>query len=272
VLFDQSDYDLRCEWGLQGLAALAPSCDALVIVDVLSFSTTVDIVVANGASVLPWRWGDDSAVRFAAGRPGHVAATHRSISGYSLSPASVRTIPRGETLVLPSPNGATLCVAATHGAIFTACLRNAPAVTEYLRRFAKKIAVIAAGEQWDDGALRPCLEDWIGAGAVLSVLPGTPSPEAELAIAGFQHVRSDLPRMLSCCGSGKELIGRGFACDVTLPLSTVQVPPSHGSWMADSSTLRSELHCGRWIVIPSTVSSTWPARGVSENESFRFNR
>jgi hypothetical protein len=55
---------------------------------------------------------------------------------------------------------------------FTACFRNAPAV-----------AVIPAGERWDDGTLRPCLEDWIGAGAVLSAFIGRRSPETELAVA-----------------------------------------------------------------------------------------
>ena len=45
MYFDQAEYDLRCEWGMQGLLALAPDSDAVVIVDVLSFSTAVDIAV-----------------------------------------------------------------------------------------------------------------------------------------------------------------------------------------------------------------------------------
>jgi hypothetical protein len=48
--------DLRCEWGLDGLLSLIPTRDAVVIVDVLSFSTAVDIAVANGVSVLPHSW------------------------------------------------------------------------------------------------------------------------------------------------------------------------------------------------------------------------
>jgi 2-phosphosulfolactate phosphatase len=53
VLFDQAEYDLRCEWGLQGLRHLSPISDAVIVVDILSFSTAVDIVVARGAFVLP---------------------------------------------------------------------------------------------------------------------------------------------------------------------------------------------------------------------------
>jgi 2-phosphosulfolactate phosphatase len=60
------------------------------------------------------------------------------------------------------------------------------------------------------------LEDLVGAGSILAELPGTPSPEAEMAIATFQRFRQNLGGVLSRCGSGKELVGRGFALDVEL--------------------------------------------------------
>jgi 2-phosphosulfolactate phosphatase len=177
--FDQAEYDVRCEWALEGLLALGESSDAMVIVDVLSFSTAVDIALGCGASVLPYRWKDDSATAFAAER-GAVLAAGRSSGGYSLSPASLRAIPAGTLLVLPSPNGATLAASAAAAPVYTACLRNAPAVAQQAARHGPRIAVIPAGEQWCDASLRPCLEDLVGAGAVLAGLPGTLSPEAEL--------------------------------------------------------------------------------------------
>ena len=97
MLFDQGEYDLRCEWGLQGLLQLAPISDAVVIVDILSFSTAVDIAVANGASVLPYRWKDDSAAKFAQEKGACLASARRSGGAYSLSPASLQTIPAGTT-------------------------------------------------------------------------------------------------------------------------------------------------------------------------------
>jgi 2-phosphosulfolactate phosphatase len=216
VYFDQAEHDLKCEWGLEGLLALQPASDAVVIVDVLSFSTAVDIALSNGASVLPYRWKDESAKRCAAEK-GAVLADERSGSGeYTLSPASLRSIPRGTLLVLPSPNGSTLSLCASGVPLYTACLRNAPAVAKRAAAHGSRIAVIPAGEQWRESSLRPCLEDLIGAGSVLAELPGTLSPEAEMAIATFARFRPNLGGALFRCGSGKELVDRGFGLDVEL--------------------------------------------------------
>jgi 2-phosphosulfolactate phosphatase len=216
VHFDQAEYDLRCEWGVEGLLALQATSDAVVIVDVLSFSTAVDIALSKGASVLPYRWKDDSAKRFAAEK-GAVLAGGRGAGGeYTLSPASLRSIPPGTLLVLPSPNGSTLALNASGAPVFTACLRNAPVVAKQAAAHGSRIAVIPAGEQWRESALRPCLEDLMGAGSVLAELPGTSSPEAEMAIATFERFRQNLGGALFGCASGKELVERGFALDVEL--------------------------------------------------------
>ncbi|MBI2760114.1 MAG: 2-phosphosulfolactate phosphatase [Chloroflexi bacterium] len=61
--FDQEPYAVRCEWGGTGLAELLPRSDAIVIVDVLSFTTCVDVATARGAAVYPYRWRDQSALR-----------------------------------------------------------------------------------------------------------------------------------------------------------------------------------------------------------------
>jgi 2-phosphosulfolactate phosphatase len=242
VHFDQSEYDLRCEWGLEGLLTLQPASDAVVIVDVLSFSTAVDIALSNGASVLPYRWKDDSAKRFAAEK-GAVLVDGRSAGGaYKLSPASLRSIPPQTRLVLPSPNGSTLSLATAGVPTFTACLRNAPAIARRAAACGPRIALIPAGERWSDDSLRPCLEDLIGAGSVLAELPGTLSPEAEMAVAAFARFRRNLGETLFRCGSGKELGQRGFGLDVEIAaeygVSPVEPTLTNGRFIDGSIRIR----------------------------------
>jgi 2-phosphosulfolactate phosphatase len=84
-----------------------------------------------------------------------LAGTNRSQPGYTLSPASLRSLPMGSSLVLPSPNGATLALATGSTPTFAGCLRNARAVAEAASRHGRRVAVVASGERWADGSLRP---------------------------------------------------------------------------------------------------------------------
>jgi 2-phosphosulfolactate phosphatase len=221
VFYDQKEYDVRCEWGASGVKALAPGGDVVVIVDVLSFSTAVEVATARGAAVIPYGGGEGLAEAFAAANKAILAARQRNDDGYSLSPASLLTISPGERLVLPSPNGATLSAltlqAAPSAVVMTGCLRNAAAVAQLAAQTGRHVVVIPAGERWPaDGSLRPAVEDLIGAGAIIARLPGTRSPEAAAAVAVYEAARSRLADVLRRCASGRELIERGFAADVDL--------------------------------------------------------
>ncbi|MEZ5272087.1 MAG: hypothetical protein R2694_07240 [Ilumatobacteraceae bacterium] len=59
----QDGFAYRFDWGPDGLAALAPHCEVVVIVDVLRFTTAVCCAVESGATVMPYRWKDESAAR-----------------------------------------------------------------------------------------------------------------------------------------------------------------------------------------------------------------
>jgi 2-phosphosulfolactate phosphatase len=95
-------------------------------------------------------------------------------------------------------------------------LRNAPAVAAAAARHGGPVTVICAGERWPDGSLRPALEDWLGAGALVRHLPGPWSPEAVAAAAAFDACRPQLETLLAGCSSGSELNERGSAADVRL--------------------------------------------------------
>jgi 2-phosphosulfolactate phosphatase len=95
-------------------------------------------------------------------------------------------------------------------------LRNCRAVATAAANYGPRVAVIPAGERWDDSSLRPAFEDWVGAGAVISHLKGSFAPEARSALAAYLAVKSDLGRILRQCGSARELIERGFEQDVEI--------------------------------------------------------
>ena len=205
-------YDVEVEWGERGVAHLAGRTDVLVIVDVLSFSTCVDVAVARGATVIPGDGRHVGAVR--AVRRLEMTREHP----YSLSPPSLLAIPAGTRLALGSPNGATLtriAVEAGVAAVYAGCLRNAGAVARAARADGRRLGVVAAGERWDDNSLRPAIEDLLGAGAVVAASDADrPSPEAALAASAFHAARPRLAEVLRACMSGRELTDIGFGADV----------------------------------------------------------
>jgi len=193
--------------------ALAPA-DVTIVIDVFSFTTCVDVAVSRGVLILPYRWNDASAAEFARTQGAELAGRRRK-ARYSLAPESYLDAPQGLRCLLPSPNGAqvTLAAARTASVLLAGSLRNARAVAEKAQQLGSRFNIIPAGERWPDGSLRPALEDWLGAGAILRWLPGSHSPEAESAVALFDRHHETLVDTLDRCGSGRELDGRGHVRD-----------------------------------------------------------
>ena len=93
--------------------------------------------------------------------------------------------------------------------------RNASAVAKASRGY-QTIGIVPAGEKWPDGSLRPALEDWLGAGAIISNLPGSWFPEATAAVSAFETQRTELLQAMKTCPSGVELLDGGYDEDVEL--------------------------------------------------------
>jgi 2-phosphosulfolactate phosphatase len=225
--FGQANYGCRLEWGGRGARAAAERGDILVVVDVLSFSTAVATAVENGALVYPC--GKDEDAEALAGQWEAAMAVRRedvpARGRYSLSPETFRAATPGERIVLPSPNGAVCSRYGSHTPLLLAAgFVNAAAVAASAARASAEInapiTVLACGERWhslhEEGDLRFALEDYLGAGAVVSsLLPWfTRSPEALIGELAFTAAAHRLPEILSGCGSGRELIDRGYAGDV----------------------------------------------------------
>ncbi|WP_172383855.1 2-phosphosulfolactate phosphatase [Streptomyces sp. MNP-20] len=242
----QAGYGIRFEWGPAGAKQLAPAVSCLVVVDVLSFTTAVSVAVEAGARVFPCAWRDESATAFARQLDASLAVGRRAVTEatpWSLSPAALRRAPFTERLVLPSPNGSAIAAAAGGADVAAGSLRNGSAVGRWLAgrglgTAERPVGVIAAGERWPDGTLRPAVEDLLGAGAVIAALGehgGTGlSPEAAAAAAVFAAA-VDVGAAVADSSSGRELADDGFADDVAVATevdASTQVPVlRHGAFV-----------------------------------------
>lgn len=234
----QGEWQVRFEWGPSGVEAV-PS-DVVVVVDVLRFTTAVDAAVSSGAVVFPYRWNDPSAIPYAES-VGAILAGAGDPRGPSLSPVSLLALEPGDRVVLPSPNGSTCAelAASTGATVLAGCLRNATAIGTFLEGAKRTVTVIACGERWPDGSLRPSLEDYLGAGAIISALDGPRSPEAEAAADAWLEASPRIAEVISECVSGRELVARGWKRDLdfALAVDASSCVPVLGDGFVDATTL-----------------------------------
>jgi 2-phosphosulfolactate phosphatase len=260
--FGQREFRVRMDWGLTGAQEVCEGADFAVIVDVLSFTTTLSVALDCGVEVFPYAWQDATAQDFAR-RHDAVLAVGRAAAApadggkplISLSPASIRAAAGLRRIVLPSPNGSALAshLTSSGGTVLGACLRNRSAVARWLmtqrlsarpRKEAGRpvVAIVAAGERWPDGTLRPAAEDLWGAGAVIAALASLGvtglSPEARSAAGAWHAVEATLDTALTICSSGRELTSAGYAADVEIAAeldASSSVPLLSGGRFADAA-------------------------------------
>lgn len=240
------DVDVHLEWGRHGAALAAARGDLVVIIDVLSFSTSLTLTGDRDATALAYSAAEIEA---AGGRDAMAAELDAAIVSknrwategeFSLSPASLAGLQPDQRLIFTSLNGAA-CVAASAAAplVLIGCLLNRTSIAEVVAAAladgrASRCTLIPCGEQWSSTAggegWRPGIEDHLGAGAIASRLRGlgrSLSPEASLAAVSFDAVDPEIEQVLAGCVSGRELITRGFGSDVSLAarLDTVPIVP-----------------------------------------------
>ena len=225
-MFNQSPYNCRLEWGRRGAREASERGDIVVIVDVLSFSSTVVSALRSGAIIFPYppdldgkMYGDSIGAEYILGRA-EAARKGRP----TLSPVTFNEEHRDKQYVLSSLNGAYCSwVASRVPALLIGSLLNASAVAaaaeEIQQKTGSAITVVPCGEMWNDvreneNRLRPSVEDYLGAGAILKELSGEKSPEAEVCAGAFNSSVNRLKDLIWDCGSGRELRERGFEEDV----------------------------------------------------------
>ncbi|RYI26622.1 2-phosphosulfolactate phosphatase [Bacillus infantis] len=225
MLFDQSPYDCRVEWGRRGTREAAARGDIIIVVDVLSFSSTVVSAAAVGAEIFPFPPGQDGREYAKSVGADYIfgRAEAAKLGKPTLSPVSFSEEHAGKKYVLISQNGAYCTwIGAKATAVLAGSLLNASAAAaaaNILQQLGAGITIIPCGEKWADAgehedSLRPAVEDYLGAGAILSYLDGEKSPEAAVCEGAFQAAQPKLAEYLWECGSGRELRARGFEQDV----------------------------------------------------------
>jgi 2-phosphosulfolactate phosphatase len=193
-----------------------------VVVDVLRATTTIVHALAAGcAAVRPCR-DVDEARRLADGLPaGKVLLAGerggRPLPGFELGNSPGEFTParcRGTTLVLTTTNGtAALLHAAAADRVLLAAFVNFSAACERLRREARPIHVVCAGD-----AGEVALEDALLAGALVEALCDQPGARlndgARLAWDCYEHHGKCLEGALALSAGGARLRALGYDDDI----------------------------------------------------------
>lgn len=225
-LFSQSSYECKVEWGRRGAREAAERGDIVIIVDVLSFSSTVVSALKYEALIYPYpphldgkEYASSLGAEYILGR-----AESSKIGKPTLSPVTFNPEHANKKYVLSSMNG-SFCtwIASKIPALLIGCLLNAASVAHAANQLKSEtkanITVVPCGEQWEsvrenEDSLRPSMEDYLGAGAILANLQGSQSPEAIICAGAFKSVKQRVDTLMWESGSGRELRNRGYGDDV----------------------------------------------------------
>lgn len=227
----QSKYEVRFDWGREGLASVAQGAGVIVVIDSISFTTTVGLAVEHGLEVVPFDGSGEPAD--AAARLDAVLAGPRGASGITLSPSSitpenVAAIAPQSRVLVESLNGSRLsAAAAVFGVpVVAASLRNRTAVAQWILQHQVdtgnrlRVAVVAAGEARADGSTRFAVEDLLVAGAVIDALASVgidyAAPEAAAACAAYLGLKRATGHLLTASVTGQQLIEADARIDVEL--------------------------------------------------------
>ncbi|WP_088070944.1 2-phosphosulfolactate phosphatase [Gottfriedia luciferensis] len=225
-MFDQSYFECRVEWGKRGAREAAERGDITIVVDILSFSSTVVSAISQDALIYPYPPNlDGKAYAEKIGAEYILGRNEAAVIGKAtLSPVSFNQSHANNKYVLCSLNGAFCSwIASKVPALLIGSFLNASSVAAYANRLRKElnanITVIPCGEVWNEiqeneDALRPSIEDYLGAGAILNELEGTKSPEVEVCLGAFLYSKHKIKELIWECGSGRELRMKGFKEDV----------------------------------------------------------
>ncbi|MGG7466396.1 MULTISPECIES: 2-phosphosulfolactate phosphatase [unclassified Plantibacter] len=177
--FSQTKYQVRFDWSSRGAGRIAPA-DVAVVVDVLSYSTSLELAATAGAATALDETGDPHA--------GAAVATALAATGAMVVAGCLRNRSAVADWIIAKQ-------------------------AELGRR--TSIVVVAVGDVDEAGSPRFAVEDFFGAGAIIDALGARgidyTSPEAAAAAAAFDGLRNGVGHLLSASGSAQLLAQTGDA-------------------------------------------------------------
>lgn len=228
---DHQTPQVNLDWALDGLVHALKKHDLIVIVDVLRFSSAVVTAVAHGFTI--YAVGDPQKGVALAKRAGAELAGKSGHTKFSLSPSSFMNAPdmSGREVVLFSPNGAACSERIKNqDNAYIGCFLNALALGQTIsavaRARARNVTIIAAGEQRSVATgeritYQPqesqrvlAIEDYLGAGAILTNVDLVKTAEAYVCEQAYRSVTPRLFELVRASFSGRYLEQNGLLDDV----------------------------------------------------------
>lgn len=177
--FAQTKYQVRFDWSEHGAGRVEPS-DVAVLVDVLSYTTSLEVAASTGGSTVLDEADDPHS--------GAAVATALAATGAIVIAGCLRNRSAVAEWIIAKQ-------------------------AELGRR--TSVVVIAVGDVDEAGSARFAVEDLFGAGAIIDALGSRgidfTSPEAAAAAAAYDGLRNGVGHLLSASGSAQLLAQTGDA-------------------------------------------------------------
>ncbi|HUC89010.1 MAG TPA: 2-phosphosulfolactate phosphatase [Candidatus Paceibacterota bacterium] len=156
-VFNQEPFECKLDWGLNGIKEAVKRKDIIIIVDILSFSTTVTTAIHYGSEIFPFSKTEIEDIDSYAKEINAEVVLGRSeaklYNKQSLSSLSFNKSCNGKKFLLPSRNGSTYSkIAENNDFVFIGSIINARPVAQIVNRIRKfnkiPVTIISCGERW----------------------------------------------------------------------------------------------------------------------------
>ena len=227
---------VHLDWNVNGLKYALSNHNIVILVDTLRFSSTVVTAVANDFTIFPVssdNQGLELSQKFKAHFSGYAGEQGQSNNlKFSLSPLSFikNKNEKNKSVVLFSTNGATLCqLTQFQDIVLIGSFLNAQSVAQMAMKISKSynnnITIVACGEERpivNNGVITFskdtervfAIEDYLAAGAILSFMDITKTPDAQVCQTAFVGNQGKIKTLLSKSISGQYLTQKGDMGDI----------------------------------------------------------